>query len=151
MSLKISEKARTFVPIKALPKRKCLTCAQEFAPKRAEQKFCSEECRNGYHNSKNRNLIAPFKKSVKSCQAISMNTQNPALVEETLEILFKNREILHNLYTTGQKEVAYAHLKMLGFDSTVFTGAAKSTQQSFVFDYGLQTMSNGLLKITQRT
>jgi hypothetical protein len=139
---KVVPKAVSFIPIKNLPKRKCQTCGVEFQPKRTDQKYCCQECRNGYHNASSRALLAPFKKTVKFCQNISINAKNPDVVADTLNILLKNREILHSLYHKGEKEVTHAQLKAKGFVNTSITDFNREKRINYVFDYGVIVKEN---------
>ena len=41
--------------------RHCPTCETQFAPSRRWQKFCSETCRDGWHNEERRKALVVYR------------------------------------------------------------------------------------------
>jgi hypothetical protein len=80
--------------------RLCKCCNEPFKG-RTDKQFCSNECRNQFHNKE----LAEKEIDVKRINSI----------------LRKNRSILRNLSPTGKTTVRREYLEMQGFDMNYFT------------------------------
>lgn len=76
-------------------KRRCLVCSEPLKG-RSDKKFCSDACRNSYHNELNRDDIN--------------------FIRNVHNILRKNRRILADLYYDGKTKVHKDHLIVLGYN-----------------------------------
>lgn len=81
-------------------KRECLVCKRELKG-RADQKYCSTDCRNKYHNTLNQDVTK--------------------FVNNINNILRKNRRILESLNPTGKAKVTRTQLLDEGFKFAYFT------------------------------
>ena len=75
--------------------RLCLHCSSPIKG-RADKKFCSDYCRNAYHNVRNRN--------------------SDAIIRQINYVLKKNRRILAKYNTMGQLKIRRSVLRREGFD-----------------------------------
>lgn len=75
--------------------RSCRVCSDRLYG-RSDQKFCSDHCRNRFHNSIKR-----------------ADHQFVRTIQSTLS---RNRRILWNVIHSGQKEIAWEHLLNMGLE-----------------------------------
>ena len=80
--------------------RQCLECG-EVLRGRADQKFCSDLCRNAYNNR--------------------LNSDTSKYMRQINNILRKNRRILAGLNPDGKRKVSKAQLTREGFNFEYFT------------------------------
>jgi len=83
-----------------MSEKKCPECGAVIVG-RSDKKFCSDQCRNAYHN----NLRAPVTNYMRQVN----------------NILRKNRTILETLNPTGKMKVHKNRLIALGFNFSYFT------------------------------
>jgi len=95
--------------------RNCISCREQIRG-RADKKFCSDQCRNAYHNEQNNGRINYIR-----------NVNN---------ILKKNRRILENLNPSGKIKIKKDKLSSLGFNFQYFTNVYKTnTGNTYYFCY----------------
>jgi predicted nucleic acid-binding Zn ribbon protein len=93
--------------------KNCRVCSEKLYG-RTDQRFCSDHCRNKFHNQKRK--------------------QEYAFLRRVDQILRKNRSILKQLWEAGFEEVDWHHLLRLGFKPDYCTGTIwKEPQQTFLF------------------
>ena len=93
----------------------CLNCDEEIKG-RTDKKFCSDYCRNQYHNSQNR------------------DTNN--YVRNINNILRKNRRILAELNPEGKANVTKNKMQERGFNFNYFTNIYNTkTGKTYYFCY----------------
>lgn len=97
--------------------KECLEC-RETLKGRADKKFCSDLCRNGYNNKLNSNLNNYMR-----------NVNN---------ILRRNRRILEELLPEYSSKASRSFLLQKGFDLSYFThtGKTKKGNAYFCYEYG---------------
>ncbi|NQX43647.1 hypothetical protein SAMN05421820_12317 [Pedobacter steynii] len=104
--------------------RFCLDCNLPLKG-RADQKFCSQHCRNNYNNDHKDPQQDPVK-------AIN-------------KILRKNREILKKLNPDGKTKISKQHLLATGFRFDYFTHLyqnKKGNTYHFCYEYGYLSLEN---------
>ena len=104
--------------------RFCLDCQLPLKG-RADQKFCSQHCRNNYNNEHKNPLQDPVK-------AIN-------------KILRKNREILKKLNPDGKTKISKQQLLNRGFRFDYFTHLyqnKKGNTYHFCYEYGYLSLEN---------
>ena len=82
--------------------RECLECGQEILYGRSDKKFCSEECKNRYHNRKGNEFVRVHSK--------------------TMRILDNNYRILSRCLEQGQTSVDLGDAILWGFNPDYLTG-----------------------------
>lgn len=82
---------------KSVRDARCLECGDEISYGRTDKKFCSETCKNRYHNKRTR-----------SARAARIRTLNA---------LEKNHTILDGLLERGITEIGLMELRQLGFST----------------------------------
>ncbi|MDB2606154.1 hypothetical protein N9Y48_00080 [Zobellia sp.] len=114
-------------------KKKCLDCGTEIIG-RADKKFCSDYCRNAYHNNNN-----------KDSNNLIRNTNNR---------LRKNYRILDSYkLKDGKTTTPKTKLVNKGFDFDFFTSiytTKKGTVYFFVYDLGYLPLDNDFYMIVKR-
>ena len=111
--------------------RKCLECYEQLRG-RADQKFCSDQCRSTYNN---RQFLA-------SHTVISLVNR----------ILRKNYVILSALYSEGKVSTSKGDLQKKGyrFDYFTCTSTSKSKKVNyFCYDHGFREMENNKITLVQ--
>lgn len=100
-------------------KKKCLECGDTFIG-RSDKKFCSDMCRNSYHNK--------------------YNGYRNAMIRHVNHKLRKNRHILFELIRANNTEISKEDLTYSGFDWQFFTEETKLNQviNRFCYDYGIE-------------
>jgi hypothetical protein len=93
--------------------RNCLEC-EDVVKGRADKKFCSDQCRNGYNNK--------------------LNTNANNYMRNVNHTLRKNRRILEELNSTGKSKVKKDKLIVKGFNFTYFT-STYATRKGDVYCY----------------
>lgn len=107
-----------------MEKRQCLECEEEFSG-RMDKKFCSDMCRNAYHNK--------------------INSEDTHLVRQINSILRKNRRILSTLNKDGKTKVHRKKLLDRGFDFSYFTSIYKTQKGNvyhFCYEQGYLALDN---------
>lgn len=113
--------------------RVCLECGRKLMG-RADQKFCSDMCRNTYNNRQ---------------KAFTNNT-----IRNITNALKKNRRILEELCPEEKNKVMLKTLKEKGFDFNYQTHQRKTQKGSvyhFVFDMGYLELENDYILIVRNT
>lgn len=90
--------------------RFCQHCAEKLYG-RSDQKFCSDFCRNQFHNQHKR--------------------KENALFREVNRILKHNRNLLYSFGEIGIKEISLLELKRQGFEPSYFTSCQKEATGRF--------------------
>src|SRR5689334_758968 len=101
--------------------RTCLYCAKEIKNGRADRKFCSEGCKNEYHNGQ---------KNEARMEVIR--------IEAALKM---NRRILKKILGSGREEIVLREtLEKMGYNFTYHThhviSTTKNYEYTFCFNYG---------------
>ena len=105
--------------------RHCLEC-NDILRGRADQKFCSDACRNTYNNR--------------------MNSDATSLIRNINNTLRKNRRILLALLDKKKSKVSRDTLIAKGFNVSYFTHSfttKKANQYFFCYDYGYLVLDEG--------
>ena len=98
--------------------RTCLECQTPLRG-RADQKFCSDACRNSYHNQ--------------------LNSDASALMRSVNSTLRKNRRVLATLNPEGKARVTREALARKGFNFSYFTNVYRTKSGKtyhFCYDQG---------------
>ena len=115
--------------------RKCLDCGEKLRG-RADQKFCSDQCRNNYNNS--------------------LNSDSIAIVRNTNNALRKNRRILEEIVQEKKDGKGITNLKTLskaGFNFDLITSIYTTKTGNvyyFCYEYGYQKLENDAFIVIQR-
>ena len=99
--------------------RKCLDCGDKLRG-RSDKKFCSDQCRNNYNNS--------------------LNREANSLVRNVHSTLRKNRRILAELFEAGKKKVHTDALLVSGFNINFFTHMVETSSGricKYCYEYGI--------------
>ncbi len=110
----------------------CLECGEKIIG-RADKKFCSDYCRNAFHNRQN--------KSVSN------------LIRTTNNRLKKNWRILQSLNTQGKTKVHKQSLEKAGFDFNLLTSIYTTQKKSvyyFVYDQGYLSLGNDFFMLVKK-
>jgi predicted nucleic acid-binding Zn ribbon protein len=113
-------------------KRVCLNCGYELKG-RADQKFCSDSCRNAYNNEQ--------------------NSDANNFVRKVNRVLRKNRKILEKLCPYEKSKSTKAQLSGDGFNFKYHTNkylTKKGQEYIFCYDYGYLELEGGELVIVKR-
>ncbi len=112
--------------------RTCLECGDEIRG-RSDKKFCSDYCRNAYHNKENKD---------------SSN-----LIRNINNRLRKNYRILESINRNGKIKTTKARLLDNGFDFTHITHlytTKTGTVYYFVYDQGYWPLGNDFYMLVKR-
>ena len=115
-----------------MKERKCLQCFEQLRG-RADQKFCSDQCRSAYNNQQH----------VESNNVIKMINR----------ILKKNYFILADLNSKGKTSALKSELQKKGyrFDYFTFTSTARNSRTNyFCYDQGYRESENNKVILIQR-
>lgn len=115
-----------------MEQRKCLECDEPLRG-RADQKFCSDACRNAYNNKK-----------------LSGSSN---YIRKINRILKKNHSILEELNPTGKTTVFKSVLLKNGFNFSYFTHIYKTRNQKvyyFCYDQGFLVLDNNKYLLVRR-
>lgn len=111
--------------------RKCLECSDTLRG-RADQKFCSDACRNSYNNRNHSDVTS--------------------LMRNVNNILRKNRKILLNCTEAKKTKISRDNLIQKGFNFTYFTHiytTKKGSSYYFCYDYGYLILEGGYCLIVK--
>lgn len=116
-------------------KRKCIEC-KEVLRGRADQKFCSDQCRNAYNNSR--------------------NTDSNHFMRNTNNALRKNRRILQAVLKDKKDGKGIVNLKTLsksGFNfdlmTSIYTTKSGNTYY-FCYEFGYQKLEEEKYMVVKR-
>ncbi|GAB4375322.1 MAG: hypothetical protein Kow0075_01630 [Salibacteraceae bacterium] len=112
--------------------RKCAECGEPLRG-RADQKFCSDHCRNAYHNRRN-----------SDANNLMRNINNQ---------LRKNRRVLDKLNPGEKTKVNKAKLQAAGFDFNYFTHIYETKTGSryfFCYEMGYLVLNDDEILIVRR-
>ncbi len=104
--------------------KQCLECGEELVG-RVDKKFCSDYCRNAYHNKQNKD--------------------ETRFVNQINRILRKNRRILKALTPDGKAKVTKKMLLKHGFSFKYFTHVYKTKEGKvyyFCYEHGYLPLKN---------
>ncbi|HDZ41658.1 MAG TPA: hypothetical protein ENH59_08285 [Bacteroidetes bacterium] len=108
-----------------MPVRRCLDCG-EVLKGRSDKKFCSDQCRNNYNNT--------------------INREANNLVRNVHSVLRKNRKILGELYEGGKKKVHRDALLVSEFNINFFTHSVETDDDSVItkycYEYGYRELDS---------
>ncbi len=112
--------------------RLCIECGRALIG-RSDKKFCSEMCRNSFHNKRNR---------------------GESVIQVTNRILLKNYRILQGFLASNEREITIIQAKSEGFDFNLFTSVEFSTSGEPCFccyDTGYTILNDCRIKIVSPT
>jgi len=112
--------------------RLCIECGKALIG-RSDKKFCSEMCRNSFHNKRNR---------------------GESVIQVTNRILLKNYRILHGFLAGNEREITIIRAKSEGFDFNLFTSVEFSASGEpcfYCYDTGYVILSDCRIKIVSPT
>ena len=111
-------------------KKKCLICGS-LLHGRIDKKFCSDYCRNRYHNS--------------------MNASESKYIRHVNYNLRKNRRILQKLSQQGIEEIHRSVLLRAGFDFNYITKMSNKNGAChyYCYEHGYKENCNGLLSLVE--
>lgn len=107
-----------------MPVRKCLDCG-EVLRGRSDKKFCSDQCRNNYNNT--------------------INREANNLVRNVHSVLRKNRKILCDLYDSGTRKIHRDALLVSEFNMNFFTHSVETNNSSitrYCYEYGYRDIDS---------
>jgi len=108
-----------------MPVRKCLDCG-EVLKGRSDKKFCSDQCRNNYNNT--------------------INREANNLVRNVHSVLRKNRKILCELYESGKTKIHKDALLVSEFNMNFFTHSVETDADSIItrycYEYGYREVNS---------
>ena len=107
----------------------CLECGQEITYGRTDKKFCSDTCKNRYHNNNHRD--------------------NRSLHHKVMSGIQKNYEILEKLFAMDIRTIDMGDLISLGFRPEFSTGYKKirSHDEYRCFEYKYNLSSSRLFNL----
>ncbi len=108
--------------------RLCIECGRAITG-RSDKKFCSEMCRNSFHNKRNR---------------------RETVIQVTNRILQKNYRILQGFLSGNEREITIIRAKSEGFDFNLFTSIEFSPSGEpcfYCYDTGYVVMNDCSIKI----
>lgn len=111
--------------------KKCLQCEEVFFG-RVDKKFCSDHCRNQYHNSNNR---------------------SHRVIREVNKVLKRNRKILLSCNPEGKTRLHRDKLLEKGFNFHYFTSVYTTNsgnQYYFCYEQGYLPLENDFLVLVQK-
>ncbi|MFZ0490365.1 MAG: hypothetical protein WBV11_06005 [Salegentibacter sp.] len=112
--------------------KNCLECGEKIVG-RVDKKFCSDYCRNAYHNKNNK------------------DSNN--LVRNVNNLLRKNYRILEELNPTDKTKTSKTKLLAKGFNFEYFTSiytTKTGTVYYFIYDQGYLPLDNGYYALVRR-
>ena len=112
--------------------RICADCGETLSG-RTDKRFCSDACRNHFHNRR--------------------NTEKIDFVKSVNQILWRNRRILEELNPSGCIKIHKNRLLQSGFDFGYFTEIYKTPkggQYFFCYDYGYLPLKEGFYFLVKR-
>lgn len=110
----------------------CLECGEGIRG-RIDKKFCSDYCRNSYHNKANKNISN--------------------LIRNTNKALRKNHKILTELNPNGKTTVPRKKLLAKGFDFELITSIYTTKTGNvyyFTYDQGYLQLENDIYALVKR-
>ena len=113
-------------------KKKCLSCGSDLYG-RIDKKFCSDNCRNKYHNS--------------------LNVNENRYIRKVNYILRRNRRILLDFDLSGVEVVTRNNLIYAGFNFNFITGVHDNDRGEtcyFCYDHGYIINREGNLTLIKR-
>lgn len=113
-------------------KIKCKECGEEILG-RADKIFCSDYCRNSFHNRENSDVNS--------------------FIRNISNTLRKNRRILNAMIPEGKANIHKSKLVEAGFNFNYFTHIYKTQKDHiyyFCYDCGYLAMANGFYLIVRR-
>lgn len=114
-------------------KRLCLDCGETFIG-RSDKKFCTDMCRNSYHNKH--------------------NGYRNSLIRYVNHRLRKNRQILSQLQEQELHEISRETLTMIGFDWQYFTEESLGRDKvlrRYCYDYGIEMKNSDCCRLISKT
>jgi predicted nucleic acid-binding Zn ribbon protein len=106
--------------------RRCLTCGEIFVG-RIDKKFCTDQCRNSFNNSRKR---------LNEKRIIAVNS-----------ILRRNRKILRQFNPEGKTTIRREYLEKLNFNFKFHTHTfvtVNGNKYKFCYEYGYFEMEDGI-------
>ncbi len=120
--------------ISVMQVRKCLDCGAVLKG-RSDKKFCSDQCRNNYNNT--------------------INREANSLVRNVHILLRKNRKILCDLYEGGKKKIHKDALLVSEFNMNFFTHIVENDNNNIItrycYEYGYQEDNSEYIKLVKNT
>lgn len=117
-----------------MPVRRCLDCGAVLKG-RSDKKFCSDQCRNNYNNT--------------------INREANSLVRNVHSLLRKNRKILCELYEGGKKKIHKDALLVSEFNTSFFTHIVQNDSNSLItrycYEYGYREISSDYILLVKNT
>ncbi|MCF8222449.1 MAG: hypothetical protein K9J25_04825 [Bacteroidales bacterium] len=114
--------------------RKCLDCGAALRG-RSDKKFCSDQCRNNYNNT--------------------INREANSLVRNVHSVLRRNRKVLCELYESGKKRIHKDALLVSEFNINFFTHSVETEKDRLVtrycYEYGYRIMDSEYLLLVKNT
>ncbi|MFV8225175.1 hypothetical protein [Christiangramia aquimixticola] len=110
----------------------CEECGEKIVG-RTDKKYCSDYCRNAYHNR--------------------INKDSSNLIRNTNNSLRKNYRILQELNPSGKTSVPKSKLLSKGFDFELFTSiytTKTGNQYFFVYDQGYLKLENEFFALVKK-
>lgn len=108
-----------------MPVRKCLDCGT-ILKGRSDKKFCSDQCRNNYNNT--------------------INREANNLVRNVHSVLRKNRKILCELYENGKTRIHKDALFVSEFNMNFYTHSVETDDNSIItrycYEYGYREVNS---------
>ncbi|MDZ7739805.1 MAG: hypothetical protein U5K32_12210 [Bacteroidales bacterium] len=114
-----------------MPVRKCLDCG-EVLRGRSDKKFCSDQCRNNYNNT--------------------INREANNLVRNVHSVLRKNRKILCDLYDSGTRKIHRDALLVSEFNMNFFTHSVETNNSSitrYCYEYGYRDIDSEYITLVK--
>ena len=111
--------------------KKCLDCGEVISG-RTDKKFCSDMCRNAYHNR--------------------FHGYRNALIRHVNHKLRRNRQILFEMSRSKDEELSKDQLLYNGFDWQFFTEelVVESYIHRFCYDLGIEIFKDEVLRIVSK-
>ena len=120
--------------ISVMQVRKCLDCGAVLKG-RSDKKFCSDQCRNNYNNS--------------------INREANNLVRNVHSLLRKNRKILCDLYEGRKKKIHKDALLVSEFNMNFFTHIVENDINNIItrycYEYGYRELNSEYITLVKNT
>ncbi|RAV99858.1 hypothetical protein [Pseudochryseolinea flava] len=117
-----------------ITEKRCLECGTAFKGRR-DKKYCSDQCRTGYHNR------------------INSDSHEISYMRNVNNALRKNRRILHQLNPYGKTKIDVDTLRARGFNFNYFTNTELQRDGSLYFycyDQGYHAAAHEILVLVKK-
>lgn len=114
--------------------KRCLECGTAFKGRR-DKKYCSDQCRTGFHNR------------------INSDSHEVSYMRSVNNALRNNRRILHQLNPYGKTKIDVDTLRSRGFNFTYITNTERNrdgTTYYYCYDQGYRALTTTIFMLVKK-